>query len=43
MSSLSISIDPRDMKKIEVSTSPRCTSVSPGGACVVLNLRDSAL
>ena len=43
MSSLRISIDPREMKCNDVKTSPRCTSVSPGGACVVLNFIDNAL
>ena len=42
-SSLSISIDPLEMKYIASSTSPRWTSVSPGGTCVVLNFMDSAL
>lgn len=42
-SSLSISIDPRAMKYSDVNTSPLCTNVSPGGACVVLNFNDNAL
>lgn len=41
--SLSISMEPRDMKYKDVSTSPWCTRVSPGGACVVRNFNDSAL
>lgn len=43
ISSLKISIEPLDMKYNELSTSPRCTNVSPGGACVVLNFKDNAL
>ena len=43
MSSLRISIEPREMKCSEVRTSPRWTSVSPGGAWVVLNFIDNAL
>lgn len=42
-SSFRISIDPRAIKYKHVSTSPLCTSVSPGGACVVLNFNDNAL
>lgn len=34
---------PRDIKYREVSTSPRWTRVSPGGAWVVLNFKDNAL
>lgn len=41
--SFSISMEPRDMKYNEVSTSPWCTRVSPGGACVVRNFSDRAL
>lgn len=41
-SPLRISIDPRDMKYRAVSTSPAWTSVSPGGAWVVLNFIASA-
>lgn len=41
--SFSISMEPRDMKYNEVSTSPWCTRVSPGGACVVRNFNDRAL
>lgn len=36
-------MDPLEMKYNEVSTSPLCTSVSPGGAWVVLNFNDKAL
>ena len=43
MSSLRISIEPLEMKKSAVRTSPLWTSVSPGGACVVLNFIDKAL
>lgn len=43
ISSFRISILPRDIKYREVSTSPRWTKVSPGGACVVLNFKDNAL
>ena len=43
MSSFKISMDPRDMKYIASRTSPRCTRVSPGGTCVVLNFIDNAL
>ena len=43
MSSLRISIEPLEMKNNAVSTSPLWTSVSPGGACVVLNFIDKAL
>lgn len=42
-SSLSISIDPRAMKYRHVSTSPLWSSVSPGGAWVVLNFKDRSL
>lgn len=38
-----ISMDPLAMKYNEVSTSPRWTRISPGGAWVVLNLRENAL
>lgn len=38
MSSLRISMEPRDTKYSAVSTSPLWTNVSPGGAWVVLNL-----
>lgn len=41
--SFNISMEPRDIKYNEVSTSPWCTKVSPGGACVVRNFKDSAL
>lgn len=43
MSSFRISIDPLDMKYNDVITSPLCTKVSPGGACVVLNFNVKAL
>ena len=43
MSSLSISIEPLDIKYNAVRTSPLCTKVSPGGTCVVLNFMDNAL
>lgn len=43
MSSFKISIDPLDIKYKDVSTSPLCTRVSPGGAWVVLNRSDNAL
>lgn len=43
MSSFKISIEPRETKYSDVSTSPRCTNVSPGGAWVVLNRSDKAL
>lgn len=36
-------MEPRDMKYNEVSTSPWCTRVSPGGACVVRNFNERAL
>lgn len=36
LSSLNISIDPREIKYNAVSISPRCVIMSPGGACVVL-------
>ena len=42
LSSFKISIVPRAMKYNETSTSPRWTSVSPGGAWVVLNLVERA-
>ena len=42
ISSLNISIEPLDIKYIAVRTSPLCTSVSPGGTCVVLNFMDKA-
>lgn len=42
-SSFNISIEPRAMKYSDVNTSPLCTNVSPGGACVVLNFNDKAL
>lgn len=42
-SSLIISSEPRAMKYSEVNTSPLWTSVSPGGAWVVLNFIDRAL
>ena len=41
-SSLRISNDPRAMKYIDVSISPGCIRVSPGGACVDLNCIDKA-
>ena len=43
MSSFNISIDPLDMKYKASRMSPRCTNVSPGGTCVVLNFIDNAL
>ena len=42
ISSLSISIEPRETKYSAVSTSPLWTSVSPGGTCVVLYFIDNA-
>lgn len=42
-SSLTISMEPLDMKYKEVKTSPLCTNVSPGGAWVVLNFNENAL
>lgn len=42
-SSFKISIEPRAIKYSDVNTSPLCTNVSPGGACVVLNFNDNAL
>lgn len=42
-SSFIISSEPRAIKYNDVSTSPLCTNVSPGGACVVLNFSESAL
>jgi len=42
LSSLRISMDPRDTKYRASRMSPRCTSVSPGGTWVVLNFIDSA-
>lgn len=38
ISSFKISTDPLAIKYKAVSTSPLCTNVSPGGACVVRNL-----
>lgn len=40
--SVTISRDPRAMKYRAVRMSPGWISVSPGGACVVLNCSDSA-
>ena len=37
LSSFKISIEPREIKYIDVRISPRCVMISPGGACVVLN------
>lgn len=42
-SSFNISIEPRAIKYRYVRTSPLCSSVSPGGAWVVLNFNESAL
>lgn len=42
-SSLRISMEPRAIKYKQVRTSPLCTKVSPGGACVVLNFKERAL
>lgn len=43
ISSRRISMEPREIKYKDVRTSPLCTKVSPGGACVVLNFNDKAL
>lgn len=43
ISSLRISIEPLEIKYKAESTSPLCTSVSPGGTCVVLNFIDKVL
>lgn len=40
-SSFMISTDPLAMKQMAVRMSPGCINVSPGGACVVLNFKDS--
>lgn len=43
VSSFIISKEPLAIKYKDVSTSPLCSNVSPGGAWVVLNFNDNAL